>query len=302
MSQTSYSASSAVAFAGLLGDSSPNKTVHKKNAESVDIPFGIAVVRGATENAALLPAAATDEIVGVSVHTAWAENQGMSSANGIDNGDQFTVIQEGDVWVKVEEAVSAGDVAFIRFTSDGGDNTQKGSFRKSADSGRARKLKGAKYEIGASAGGYAMLRLAGGMGMESDDIDVVVFDHAAAADADRTDKIFKTPSDRYFVITSVDYVNVTGLAAHADNHALVQILNAATVAAGWNTDADGTTNGIGATAAAEGAITADTSIALTLSTVAARTVPPSTQVSLKLDESGTTTVPAGRVAIKGYWI
>lgn len=298
MAQTDYSTSPAVAFPGLCGDLKPAYKTHKLNEESVDIPFGVFVVRGTTENKVKLPAAASDEIIGVVESSFWADNQAMSGADGVAaSGGQMSVIEQGTVWVQVEEAVSAGDPVYVRFASDGGSNTQKGKVRKSVDSGRARKVHGAKFAIGAGSGGYAMVDL-GALGLESEKLELAtVIEHGENADAgDQVTNIFKTPSDRYFVVTGVDYVNPTGLAAHNDNHALIAIKHGAgpTIAASWNTDGDAV--------GAEGALTADTTVALTLGTLANRVVPPDTQVFLSVAESGTTTVPAGRAAIKGYWI
>lgn len=48
-------------------------------------------------------------------------------------GDQASVLEEGYVWVTVEDAVVAGDLACVRITSDGGDNTVLGTFRSDSD-------------------------------------------------------------------------------------------------------------------------------------------------------------------------
>jgi len=282
MSQTSYSSASAVAFAGLVADSQGHKTDHKINGESAAIPFGIGVTRGATENKAALPDAASDEIIGVVVSSFWADNQGLASDDGVAAGDQMTVIFEGDVFVLVEEAVSPGDPAF----------TQLGSFRKSVDSGRARRVRGARYEIGAAAGGFAMLRLSGQLGSENDDLAMVEYEHAQVT-ADTTIHLFKTPADRGFVITGVDYVNPTGLAASATDYYVISVKHGTgpVIAASWSTQTG-----------QEGTLGADTQVALTNGTLANRTVPPGTQVDLVLDETGTQTLPLGRINLKGYWL
>jgi hypothetical protein len=297
MPQTNYDARTAVAFAGLAGDLKPAYKSHKLNEESVAIPFGVFVARGTSENKVLLPAAATDVLVGVVESSFWAENQSLSGSAGVAaSGGSMNVIESGTVWMPVEEAMAVGDPVYVRFTSDGGDNTQKGKIRNDADSGRARLVHGAKVAIAAASGSFAMIDIAG-LGRESEKVDMALLEHAQNANGgDQQTKMFKTPSDRYFVVTGVDYVNPTGLAAHNDNHAIIALKHGSgpVVAASWNTDGDAV--------GAEGTITADTTIALTLGSLANRTVPPSTQVFLSVAETGTTTVPAGRIAVKGYWI
>ena len=56
---------------------------------------------------------------------------------GVEAGGSFNVMKEGSIWVKVEEDVDAGDLAYVRFAANGG-NTQQGGFRKSVDAGTAR--------------------------------------------------------------------------------------------------------------------------------------------------------------------
>lgn len=114
---------------------------------------------------------------------------------------------------------------------------------------------------------------------------VLTYDHAEVADADLTVKLFRAP--RECVIEKVDYINPTGLATHADNHFNIKILNEALVAANWNTDTG-----------ADETIAADTWVTLNLSATAANKHLVAGEVlSLFLDESGTQTLPAGRVVI-----
>lgn len=293
MSQTSYAANSAAAFAGIEGDGKPSYKVHKINQESSAIPYGIALARGSSENKAKLTSAATDEIVGVAVNTFWADNQALSGSNGVDAGDQLSVMAFGTVWVEVEEAVSAGDIPFVRIANGVGDptKTQKGAFRKSTDSGTARRLPNAIYQIGASAGGFALLELFGGMDLH-EEVEQISVDHGEATE-DVTVKIFKTPADRFFVVTGVDYVNPTGLSNDATNFFGIKLVHGSgpTVAATWSTETG-----------EEGALGANTMVALTLGVAANRIVPPATEVSLLLDEDGSQTLPAGRACVKGYYI
>jgi hypothetical protein len=288
MAQTSYTASPAVAYAGLEGDIQPARKAAKVNEESSAIPFGVAVKRGTSENKAKLPATAADEIIGVVLSTYAADNQALAQAAGVAAAGQMTIIEEGDVFVKVEEAVAVGDQVFVRFAS--GSGTQLGAFRKSIDSSTARRLPGAVYETAAAQDGYALVRLGKTVDGHTE-LQTLSYDHAVATDVDQTTKIFTTPPDRSFVIDSVGYTNPTGLAQDATNVFNIKVMNGSNVAANWDT-----------TTGQQGTLTADTPVELVKGTLANRTVPPATTVSLFLDHSGTQTLPAGRVWIRGYYL
>jgi len=64
----------------------------------------------------------------------------------------------GRIWVLVEEAVSNGNQAYVRFASGAG-GSQLGAFRKSADTATAAALPNAYYRSNALAAGYAVLEL-----------------------------------------------------------------------------------------------------------------------------------------------
>lgn len=130
---------------------------------------------------------------------------------------------------------------------------------------------------------------------------VLIFDHAAVADADRTDKFFKVPVGKTLRVDAVDYLNVTGLVAHAANWCEILVQKGATSMFGWITDADGLGNINGA--APEGTIAADTFVAMTAKTAAADRVCAAGDVlSIKFNEEGTTTLPAGRVVVRGTYV
>ena len=102
----------------------------------------------------------------------------------------------------------------------------------------------------------------------------ICYDHIAVT-ADTTVKLWKVPAGRSFRVTRAFYNN--------------KILNAALVAASWDT-----------TTGQQGTLTADTPVDLVLSaTDANRVLPAGTVLSLFLDETGTATLPAGRVVIEG---
>lgn len=67
-------------------------------------------------------------------------------------------IREGRMFVTVEEAVTAGDAAFVRFAAGSG-GSQLGAFRKSADTATAVALPNAKFLTDGSSGGLAIVQV-----------------------------------------------------------------------------------------------------------------------------------------------
>jgi hypothetical protein len=285
-----YDTKPPVAYPGMEGDLKPSYKVHGINEEAAAIPFGVAVTRGSSGDKKRLPAAATDIIDGVAVNSHWADNQALPGDGAVAVGRGFNLVKEGSIWVRVEEAVNDGDDAFVRFAPNGG-NIQLGAFRKSVDEGTARRLKGGKYAIGAPTGGFALLVL----DEKLDDFEeqVALLHAHADVEADITDKLFRTPPDRFFLVTGVDYVNPAGLVEDPATYADVKLQHGAvpTVAARWSTQTG-----------QDGTLEPDAMVALTLGALADRLVPPGTEVALMLDVTGAPALSAGRAAIKGYYI
>jgi hypothetical protein len=135
MSQTSIKSSMDVAFAGMLADAAQARVDSKANGEaSAEIPFGVAVVKGATDNVVKLPSAGGDKFDGVVVHdhSYVPGTNGNLGTTGLKPKTSMNILREGEIWVVVEEAVAPGDRGHFRHTANGG-NTQKGAWRKSAD-------------------------------------------------------------------------------------------------------------------------------------------------------------------------
>jgi hypothetical protein len=120
----------------------------------------------------------------------------------------------------------------------------------------------------------------------------ISYDHAAVT-ADTTVKLWSCPTGRAFRVMRVFYCNPTGLAADATNYFNLKILKgAATVAANWST-----------LTGQQGALGADTPVEFTLSsTDADRVLQAGDALSLFLDETGTQTLPAGRVVVEGCYV
>lgn len=155
MAQLAYGTAMTVGFEGMKASSVEDDCMTAYNAEvSAEIPFGVAVAMGTTEDAAIKLVDANSKIKGVVVHS-------HNHSKGIDLGDtgllpkaSFAVMKKGEIWVKVEETVAVGDPVFVRHTASGG-NTRKGAFRKSADTATAIAMANSFYRTAASAGGLA---------------------------------------------------------------------------------------------------------------------------------------------------
>jgi hypothetical protein len=116
----------------------------------------------------------------------------------------------------------------------------------------------------------------------------LTYDHAQAA-ADATTKLYKVPAGKQFRLTGVDYINPTGLVQDAANAFIVKVTKDGTVMASWST-----------ITGAQGTIAANTFVALVNSVTDADLVAAAGAIiALFLDEQGDTTLPAGRVVIRG---
>lgn len=285
--QTSYGTSPAKAYAGMLADAGKSYKRSLTNEEAAAIPFGIGLARGTTEDDAKLPAAATDELAGIAIHTHAYDQDGLTGTAGIPADKVCTVLAEGAIVVRTEESLSPGDPVYVRFSVN--TDEQKGAFRNDADSGKARLVKGARVLKNISSSLAVVYFSSAADNARGEEVEIS-YDHVQVT-GDTTVKLWKNKSTRHFLIEEVEYVNPTGLAQDATNVFNVKVLNAAAVAASWDT-----------TTGQQGSIAADTFVALVNGSAANRLVAPSAVVSLFLDEGGTATLPAGRIVIKGRYI
>lgn len=120
-------------------------------AAEAEVEFGSAVVRGTLpEKQATLPAADTDLFLGVAVFS-HGQEQSRTEGSKYLISDPMAVARKGRWWVRVTEAVEAGDTAYCDLSS-----TDIGKFCKTALNNLAT---GGKFEIGAEAGGLAVIDL-----------------------------------------------------------------------------------------------------------------------------------------------
>lgn len=113
----------------------------------------------------------------------------------------------------------------------------------------------------------------------------VTFDFAAATADSLANQVYKALTD--LEVVKAEVLSVTGLAAHATAYFTITIKNGATVIATWST-----------LLGAEGTLTANTFMAMTLAAaISDRRALEGDVLTLSLDETGDTTLPAGRVVL-----
>lgn len=114
----------------------------------------------------------------------------------------------------------------------------------------------------------------------------------AEVTADTTTKVSVVPAGWQLRLDSVSYLNPTGLATDASNFFNIKITDGTNVAASWSTETG-----------QQGTIAANTFVSLVMTaTLANRVFNENEVVTLFLDETGTATLPAGRVELRGRWI
>lgn len=137
------------------------RATHTRVAE-VAIQAGCFVVQGTADGQGKLPTSSGDVAKGLGVAPYFALNDSRFPSGG-SAGVTYQIGDTveagiGQVWVTVEEAVSPMDAVYVRYDTGAG-GSQKGAFRKSADTSTAAALTGARYLTTASAGGLALVEI-----------------------------------------------------------------------------------------------------------------------------------------------
>lgn len=284
--QTSVSQNFSVGFPGQLTGMNRNEVDSYVNGEASEaIDFGLAVMRGSLAKEALRASGLDAQLLGITVHTHATNTTGNNQAE--PNGP-VGVLVKGDVYVQPEVTVAKFDPVYVRVVAAGVEVL--GALRNDADGGDAIRLPGAYFYTAGTASEPAWVRLTQDPSQAAVALrDSIALNIAnASATADTTLFAYQVPAGRTLVIDSVVYHNDTGLAQDAANffHLKVQDSGATQVAADWSTETG-----------QEGAIAADTPVALTNGTLANRTFVAGTRINVFLDETGTQTLPAGTFQI-----
>lgn len=150
MSQTSYPTKMGVALEGQIADLQPHAIAGY--AAEVEVGFGIGVIQGTKDTQCKLPGATGFKLLGVVAHSHAREKDAATAA------DMVNVMRQGAIWVRPEQAVVAGDPAYVRHTANGAGKTP-GRFRKDADTDKADLIAGARFRTSAAADGLAILEI-----------------------------------------------------------------------------------------------------------------------------------------------
>lgn len=119
--QTTFTTTPTAAISGQLADNSANECLPRYNEEaSAEVKFGAAVKFGTTDYGALLPAAETDKIIGIVIHS-HAYTKGFTGAELGDTGvkpkGNLSVLRRGRVWVICRSGCVPGDRLWVRCTA-----------------------------------------------------------------------------------------------------------------------------------------------------------------------------------------
>ncbi len=153
--QTSVEFQPTVGIPGGVHGSDP---MTRNRTAQVAIQAGLFVVQG-TEGKVKLPTTSAEVGKGLGIAPSRVHDSVFPSGGtpGVTYqiGDTVGAVYRGTVWVTVEEAVGPMDPVYVRY--DTGTGSQKGAFRKSADTSTAALLAGARYLTGALANGLALV-------------------------------------------------------------------------------------------------------------------------------------------------
>jgi hypothetical protein len=143
--QSTYTATHAAAFEGMVADLGPS-TVVSRTVETAAIGFGKAVSQGTADRGIVAAASAATKFLGITVRDQAVD---PASPDQYRIGDTAGVLTIGAVWAKAYEAVAAGDpVYFVTATGLLG--------KTSTDSTL---VANARWDSAAAADGLAIIRL-----------------------------------------------------------------------------------------------------------------------------------------------
>lgn len=167
MPQTSYTINHLQAYLGQLADSDPtHRIVTGLNKTGADIKYGLGVVVDTTAGRytamnqqdyfpAKVIAAIADRILGVAV---WDQAHNPANTTGVLDGDLFSIISRGRVYVWTEDAVDPTKDVYLRAIANGA-GTAPGQFRGTADGVNTVQLANARWAGKGGAGSIVALDL-----------------------------------------------------------------------------------------------------------------------------------------------
>jgi hypothetical protein len=161
MSQTTLASQTVAPFEGCVVDVVPGGMATATSAEaSSEIPFGVCVQNGASDDLALLLAgAAALDLIGIAAHSHAHAKDTELGTTGLKPKTTFNLLRKGRIYVFSEEAVTPADTVRVRHTAGAG-GTVLGRFRKAAVAGETFDISlFARWVKSGSAGGLAILEV-----------------------------------------------------------------------------------------------------------------------------------------------
>ena len=154
---TDYTAAHVAGFEGQRVDLGLTN-ITSKVAQTGDIPFGRAVVRGTADNQAILPTATGQSFLGITEHTTAGSENG-SDLHLYEQYREMNILNFGQIYAYTEAAVVPGDAVYFRHTADTAPLDVVGRFRDDASGGDADLVTGASWETTTAAGGIGIINL-----------------------------------------------------------------------------------------------------------------------------------------------
>lgn len=154
--QTTYGYIAEIGKPGMVANDSVTDTTTK--SATGNIPFGLAVVRGATANKGKAPSASGDLFIGIALRPHTLMNPLYGERTGYLENEAMSLLRAGYVYVFPEITVAAGDPVFFRHTVNGGLSTL-GALRNDGDSGNAKQIANAIFEKAGSTTTLAIVRI-----------------------------------------------------------------------------------------------------------------------------------------------
>lgn len=146
--QSAYADRQPVAFEGMKANGEEYNAITRLCETVAGINFGRVCLRGAGEQGCILGDAtmADATFLGISVRDVSVR---PSAGDKYPRYGNVTVLTQGAIWVKVGEAVAAGDAPLYDHAA--------GNFRKTAAAGRIALPAGWRFDTAAANGGLALL-------------------------------------------------------------------------------------------------------------------------------------------------
>jgi hypothetical protein len=151
------------AFEGMLADSRNVKVNSKTPGGTASIHAGRFVCfHAGDDDAACRVPTSTAEVennnaMGVTILDVSRMSADGTVGNAYATNEDMPVLQDGEIWVNVEEAVTPASLVYVRITESTGGAADQGKFRASADSGKAVIAYGFKFMTSTTGAGLALL-------------------------------------------------------------------------------------------------------------------------------------------------